>query len=127
MAGPGGILRKHYNMESTLQKYQNNSPKKKKQSFLFFLKVALVGLVLLGALGVQGCGEDPNEFPREYAEYIFFCPWLSKEGCYSAWCGATYDLDGSGNIEPVEQPNYDSCTAQCDSRCDTSFWLLLID
>jgi hypothetical protein len=71
------------------------------------------------------CKKDPDDLPQKYMMYSLLCPGGIRS-CYAA-CGNRWDLNTNGNIDPVEQVDYDSCTGKCDTNCDTSFLLMLLN
>ena len=86
----------------------------------FFQKGLIVFIVIAFLLFTFGCAEDKsNDFVESFARYQFLCP-SGVSGCY-ADCGVSYDSDGSGVIEPAEEPKYNSCTGSCDGKCSTAF------
>lgn len=85
-----------------------------------FRKGIIFFVVILFLLFTFDCADDKSsDFVESFARYKMLCP-SGVSGCYSS-CGVSYDLDGSGVIEPAEEPKYNSCTSSCDGKCSTAF------
>lgn len=91
--------------------------------FSFSIYVSAIFLIFM--MLSFSCTKDPNQFPDKYINYLYFCP-DGVGSCYEA-CKNKWDKDNSGQIEPGEEPEYDSCKSSCRTKCDTSFWLLVSD
>lgn len=87
---------------------------------LFFLAAASV---LTLALLAGNCAKDKSDGKEGLTNYLLFCP-AGIQGCYQG-CADRWDLDNSGHIDPVEEPDYKTCTATCDSYCSLLFLLSL--
>lgn len=82
--------------------------------FLIFASAGLMSLV--------NCKKDPSTFPEEYVQYLLLCP-TGLDACYND-CASSTGYPGSGDTAGETFRNFQTCTSNCDTRCNNTALLL---
>lgn len=84
------------------------------------LRIRILSLVAILLVSVA-CKKDESDFPEKLATYQLLCP-SGIDGCYND-CGTSSGVS-SGGATGEELRAFNTCAAQCEVLCDTSFLLL---
>lgn len=81
-------------------------------------RIAAFFLIFMAILAIGQCKKDPDSTAEALAQYLVFCP-TGIDACYDE-CATSTGYPGDGS----DFRAFQTCTANCDTRCSTSTLLL---